>query len=140
VINKRWLLVVKKAQGLMASKKQFPHQWEIKHDGRSLGWSTSDAVKKPHISIYNLEKMETLPYRAKMSSNFHGITSLPYQFPIIRFLIRQVGREYDEVYSELLARIPKKYHSTIQIEKLIFNKAQKQINKLTTFVTTMHRL
>jgi hypothetical protein len=140
VINKRCLLVVKKAQGLMASKKQFPHQWEIKHDGRSFGWSTSDAVKKPHISIYNLEKLETLPYRAKMSSNFHGITSMPYQFPVIRFLMRQVGRDYDVVFAEILARIPKKYHSTIQIEKLILTKQKRSKESHKSFNLDRQRL
>jgi PcfJ-like protein len=122
VINKRWLLVVKKAQGLMASKKQFPHQWEIKHDRRSCNWDTLDSQKKPPISIFHLEELETLPYRGKMSSNFHGSTSLPYQFPVIKFLMRQIGRDYDVVFAELLARIPKKYHSTIQIERLILTK------------------
>jgi hypothetical protein len=126
-INKRSLLVVKKAQRLMASKKQFLHQWEIKHDRRVRNWDTLDYNKKPKTSIYNLEKTEALPYREKVFTSRYKGTAHPYQFPVIKFLMRQVGRDYDEVCSEMLARIPKKYHSTIQIEKLLLTKQKRSI-------------
>jgi hypothetical protein len=106
----------------MASKKQFPHQWEIKHDRRIRNWDTLDSNKKPKTNIYYLENAEALPYREKVFTTHYERTSHLYQFPVIKFLMRQVGRDYDEVCSEMLARIPKKYHSTIQIETLLLRK------------------
>ena len=124
------LLVFQIARQQMGSKKTNPLQWEIKHS-KYRYWREPKSSKLCASSIYHLEKAEQMPFHERISFSRTRGTSSAHQFPVERFLMRQVGRDYDIVFSELLARIPEKYRDTINIDEFIMskNKRTKEIQK-----------
>jgi PcfJ-like protein len=102
-------------------KKKHPHQWEITHEKYRAYCTKPKAPKGDASSIHHLDKMENLPFEETFQNKGYLHNSL-YSFPIQRFLNRQVGRDYDEVYSELLQRIPERYRKAINKEDFCLTK------------------
>lgn len=104
-------------------KKQFPHRWEINHWSYKNRWG--DAKKKifktSAASIYQLEQLEDLPFFEGFKAGVRG-NPCSRNLPIGRFLAKQVGRDYDEVFAEIIERIPPRYRHSGGIAELKMTK------------------
>jgi PcfJ-like protein len=86
-----------------------PKIWSINARSSKSRWHMSGYKKCTNdIAEFDIDKLELLPFT---QSKKH-ITNPRWQrtnAPIDNFLMDQVGRDYDEVFSELTEKIPKKY-------------------------------
>jgi PcfJ-like protein len=94
-----------------------PNIWNIRTRGcrGSNSWVSGYTKQTNEISKYDIEKLELLPFieSRKFVDHYRG---RHLRTPIDRFLRDQVGRDYDEVFSELVNHIPKKLHHCLSME------------------------
>jgi hypothetical protein len=58
------------------------------------------------IAKFDIEKLELLPFKERVLT---GVKLGGYDNKIMRFLESRMGRDYDEVYSELCQQVPSRY-------------------------------
>jgi PcfJ-like protein len=63
--------------------------------------ATTNAIAK-----FDIEKLELLPFKERVLT---GVKMGGYDNKIMRFLESRMGRDYDEVYSELCQQVPSRY-------------------------------
>jgi hypothetical protein len=86
-----------------------PKIWSINACSYKSRWCFSGYKKVTNdISEFDFEKLDLLPFN---ESKRHIINSRwqTTNAPIENFLMDQIGRDYDEVFSELTGKIPRKY-------------------------------
>lgn len=113
-------------------KKQFPHRWEINHWSYKNRWGDDKkkAFKTTAASIYHIEALEDLPFFEGFKAGVNGNPDFR-NLPIGRFLAKQVGRDYDEVFAEIIERIPPRYRHSASIaeHKMTKHKRSKEVHK-----------
>ena len=93
-----------------------PNIWNIRTRGcrGSSSWVSGYTKQTKEIAKFDIEKLELLPFvESKKYVDAYRWRHL--RTPITHFLRNQVGRDYDEVYSELVKQIPKKMRHCIDI-------------------------
>lgn len=90
--NKRWLISKMKTSG---SKRKFVENWSFSDDRNT---------KKYQI-------IDNLPNHESMGAAWSKYNHKLNYGPLFRFLIGQIGNNWDEVYSEIISRIPTKLHN-----------------------------
>lgn len=92
-----------------------PKIWEI-HANRYGRWYPCNKFQKPHeFTPLDLDKWDALPFRetAKNGVHAYGCSGAVLE----RFLMENLGRDYNEVYADLVKRISKRHHHIINIKK-----------------------
>jgi PcfJ-like protein len=88
-----------------------PHVWEF-HGHRVKRWRDDPKDITNEIAKFDIDRLELLPFKYRRVRRFSNYC---LKSPINQFLRGQIGRDYDEVFSELTALIPRKYHNTVDI-------------------------
>lgn len=95
-----------------------PNIWNIRTRGcrGSSSWVSGYTKQTDEISKFDIEKLELLPFveSRKYVDNYRY---RHLRTPIHHFLRDQVGRDYDDVYSELVQQIPKKLRHLMSFEQ-----------------------
>lgn len=89
-----------------------PKIWNIRNY-RSRGWLPDKKDITKEYSKLDLERWETLPFKESKNSIYRHWGWM--KSPIKRFLMDQLGRDYDEVFSELCQNIPAKYRERVNL-------------------------
>jgi hypothetical protein len=89
-----------------------PKFWNFRTH-RSKRWRTEYKDETKEISKFDIERYELLPFSERTHRQRYRNHYL--KSPIERFLMDQVGRDYDDVFSELVQHIPRKYHECLNI-------------------------
>jgi PcfJ-like protein len=67
------------------------------------------------IAKFDTEKLELLPFKQSFRCNRGYCAGV--RTPIDSFLMNQIGRDYDEVYSELIQNIPKRLRERVALKE-----------------------
>jgi hypothetical protein len=93
-----------------------PNIWNIRSHKPYSDRVTNNQSLTNDFAKFDIEKFDSLPFvENQRNKNQYGWTRL--YTPIDRFLMRQVGRDYDEVFSELVSHIPEKLRHKIDVYK-----------------------
>lgn len=95
-----------------------PNIWNIRTHGcrGNTNWVSGYTKQTNEISKFDIEKIELLPFvESRKFVDRYRFRHL--HTPIDRFLRDQVGRDYDEVYSELVQQIPVKLVHLLALEQ-----------------------
>jgi hypothetical protein len=86
-----------------------PKIWSINAYSSKSRWCFSGYKKCTNeIAEFDIDKLELLPFR-QSKKHINNPRWQRTNAPIDNFLMDQVGRDYDEVFSELTEKIPRKY-------------------------------
>jgi hypothetical protein len=88
-----------------------PHVWEF-HGRRVKRWRDDPKDITNEIAKFDIDRLELLPFKYRRVRRFSNYC---LKSPINQFLRGQIGRDYDEVFSELVALIPRKYRTCVDI-------------------------
>jgi PcfJ-like protein len=90
-----------------------PKIWDIK-TRRCRAWQPCSQFLKPHeIAALDVEKWDEFPHRA---TNKNGLYSYGRNDATInRFLMENIGRDYNEVYADLVKRISKRHRHIVNL-------------------------
>jgi hypothetical protein len=90
-----------------------PNIWNIRSHKPYTRLTNNESLTHD-FAKFDLEKFDSLPFvENQRNRNHYGWPRL--LTPIDRFLMRQVGRDYDEVFSELVNHIPLKLRHRIKV-------------------------
>jgi hypothetical protein len=84
--------------------------WEF-HGHRVKRWRDDRKDRTNEIAKFDIDKLELLPFSHRQERTRSYKWHL--KSPIKPFLRQQIGRDYDEVFSELVALMPHKYRSVV---------------------------
>ena len=89
-----------------------PNFWNFSAH-RSKRWRTEYKDETKEISKFDIERYDMLPFAERTHRERYRNYYL--KSPIERFLMDQLGRDYDDVFSELVQHIPRKYHACLNL-------------------------
>lgn len=89
-----------------------PKVWNFRTPRRD-GWAIKRKDITNDISKYDVERLDLLPF-------VESKPALKYRWnmisPIKNYLMGQIGRDYDVVFSDMLKKIPKKYRKRVSLD------------------------